>query len=262
MLFQTTKIIRACICVLLILTCFLTTGCLHAEAHREFPTESEQTTEPPAPVVDNRPRVALTYDDGPHNVRTKLIVDELDKYGYHATFFVVGNRVDGTAYNGGSAMVYAAEHGNEIGIHGYTHDVYYDECTDAEYEYEMTSTLQAIQSKIPGYEVRVMRPVGGWISSVRAAESPYAIIKWNIDTTDWNLAYPEEDSASIDTIVEKALENIADGDIILMHDIYNNTYEATVIILQRLNEMGFNVVTVSELLGDGLCSGIIYNKKP
>ncbi|MBO7249798.1 MAG: polysaccharide deacetylase family protein, partial [Clostridia bacterium] len=39
-------------------------------------------------------RVALTFDDGPHNVRTKAIVDELAKYGAHATFFVVGNRID------------------------------------------------------------------------------------------------------------------------------------------------------------------------
>ena len=43
-------------------------------------------------------RVAITFDDGPHNVYTKKIVDELTKYGAHSTFFVVGNRVDGTDY--------------------------------------------------------------------------------------------------------------------------------------------------------------------
>ena len=143
MFFYKSKITRTCTCALLILTCFLMAGCLHAEAHREFPEET--TPEPSAPMVDNRPRVALTYDDGPHEKyldtpsRTKLIVDELDKYGYHATFFVVGNRVDGTAYNGGAAMVYAAKHGNEIGIHGYTHaeGLYYDNCSDEEYKYEI-----------------------------------------------------------------------------------------------------------------------------
>lgn len=263
MIFYQSKTARIFISILLICTCFLMAGCLRAEAHRELPVESsDQTTEPPAPEVDDRPRVALTFDDGPHNIRTKLIVDELDKYGYHATFFVVGNRVDGTAYNGGSAMVYAAEHGNEIGIHGYTHNVYYDECSDAEYECEITSTLHAIQSKIPEYEVQVMRPIGGGISSERAAESPYAVVKWNVDTLDWNLAYPEKDAEGINTIVENALANIEDGDIILMHDIYNNTYEATVIILKRLDEMGYNVVTVSELLGDDLYPGEIYTKAP
>ena len=51
-------------------------------------------------------RVAITFDDGPHNVFTQAIVDELDKYGFHATFFVVGNRVDGSEYGGGKTIPY------------------------------------------------------------------------------------------------------------------------------------------------------------
>ena len=47
-----------------------------------------------------------------------------------------------------------------------------------------------------------------------------------------------------------------------MHDIYKNTYEATVMMLQRLNEMGFNVVTVSERLGDNLQPGVLYERAP
>ena len=268
MFFDKLKFKRACKCALLILACFLMTGCLHAEAHREFSPETTETTTPSSPVVDNRPRVALTFDDGPHEKyletpsRTKLIVDELDKYGYHATFFVVGNRVDGTNYIDGDATVYAAEHGNEIGIHGYTHDVYYDKCSDEEYEREIRKTLQAIQEKIPNYEVRLMRPVGGRISNDRIAESPYAIISWSVDTLDWDLDEPYGDAESINRIVENALKNIKDGDIVLMHDIHNNTYEATVIILKRLHEMGFNVVTVSELLGDNLQPGVLYEKAP
>ena len=86
------KISKVLICILLAIACLPIAGCLRAEAHREFPSE-EETTEESKPV-DTRPRVALTYDDGPHEKymdtpsRTKLIVDELDKYGYHATFFV------------------------------------------------------------------------------------------------------------------------------------------------------------------------------
>mgnify|MGYP003309543055 CR=1 FL=1 len=268
MFFQKFRVAKIFICVLLAIACLPIAGCLHAEAHREFPTE-EETTEENKPV-DTRPRVALTFDDGPHEKyqetpsRTKLIVDELDKYGYHATFFVVGNRVDGTKYPGGAAMVYAAEHGNEIGIHGYTHakGLYYDNCSDEKYEEEMRKTLEAIQEKLPDYEVRLMRPVGGRITNARIEESPYAIIKWNVDTLDWELDEPYGDAEAIETIANNALKNVKDGDIILMHDIYNNTYEATVIILQRLNEMGFNVVTVSELLGDNLQAGVLYEKAP
>ena len=260
MFFCKSNFYKTCICLLLALVCLLMTGCLRAESHREFPEESsEQTTEPQAPV-DTRPRVALTYDDGPSSITTKPIVDELNKYGYHATFFVVGNRVDYTPGedNGADAMVYAYENGNEIGIHGYTHQANYASCSADTYQYEIYQTLQAIQAKIPGYEVRVMRPVGGSISGVRVQESEFAVVNWNVDTLDWTLRSPAGDAATIEEIVNNALKDIDDGDIILMHDIYNNTYEATVILLARLNEMGYNVVTVSELLGDDLQPGVKY----
>ena len=259
MLFQKPKFKKMMACALLVAICLSMASCLRAEAHREFPSETEPTT-PTPPAVDTRPRVALTYDDGPSSITTRPIVDELNKYGYHATFFVVGNRVDYTPGqdNGAAAMVYAYENGNEIGIHGYTHQPDYATCSGETYQYEMTMTLKAIQARIPGYEVRLMRPVGGSISSTRVAESPYSVINWNVDTLDWTLRSPAGDAESIEEIVNNALKDLEDGDIILMHDIYNNTYEATVILLARLNEMGFNVVTVSELIGDELCPGVKY----
>ena len=262
MFFQKFKIAKIFICALLVLACLPIAGCLHAEAHREFPSE-EETTEENKPV-DTRPRVALTYDDGPSSITTKPIVDELNKYGYHATFFVVGNRVDYTTGqdNGAAAMVYAYENGNEIGIHGYTHQADYASCSDDIYEYEIYQTLNAIQARIPGYEVRLMRAVGGSISNERIVSNEFAVIDWSIDTLDWTLRTPAGDAESIEKIVNNALDGIEDGDIILMHDIYNNTYEATVILLARLNEMGYNVVTVSELLGNDWCPGVLYTKLP
>ncbi len=254
-------------CMALLLTVLGVSGCSVEGSRGDYTLASDTTTNPPEAETQppsDRPRVALTFDDGPHNVRTKLIVDELNKYGYHATFFVVGNRVDGTEYNGGSAMVYAAEHGNEIGIHGYTHEmsVKYSSCSNERYAYEISNTLSAIRQKLPDYEVRLMRPIGGAISPERVEQSPYSVINWNIDTLDYTFRSPEGDEEQIDTIVTNALQDVSDGDIILMHDIYNNTYEATVIILQRLHEMGFDVVTVSELLGDTARPGTKYTHGP
>ena len=216
-------------------------------------------------VVDPRPKIAITFDDGPHNVRTAQIVDELDKYGYHATFFVVGNRVDGTEYNGSKAVKYAAEHGNEIGIHGYTHSTskYYDVCTDAEYQYEISSTYRAITSVVPNASVRLMRPVGGRITAERIAGSPYSVIMWDIDSEDWKYWHrdtEEEAAANINQIVENVMSQVHEGGIILMHDIRENTVEATKIILEQLHEAGYNVVSVSELLGDTMEAGKSYRQ--
>jgi peptidoglycan-N-acetylglucosamine deacetylase len=38
------------------------------------------------------PVVALTFDDGPHQRETPLLLDILEKHGVRATFFIVGTR--------------------------------------------------------------------------------------------------------------------------------------------------------------------------
>ena len=204
-------------------------------------------------------RVALTFDDGPHVERTPKIVDELAKYGYNATFFVVGNRVDGTEYNGGAAMKYAVSKGNEIGIHAYTHDLYFDTCTSAEYKSEISKTESAIKSVVSGYKVKLMRPVGVRITDAQVSASNYSVIMWGVDSEDWK--YRSDDNG-VDTIVNNVMSQVKDGSIILMHDIYENTYLATVKLLKRLHDEGYEVVTVSELIGNDIQAGTKYFRKP
>jgi len=255
--------------LLLFLALFLSLGgCTYHRTRPGLETESESQTVEDLPAgaetEDSTPkkRVAITFDDGPqlHNDLTKKYVDELDKYGFHATFFVVGNRV------GEDALSYMVEHGNEIGIHGYTHEVYYDTCSDELFEQEITQTVQAIRRSVPDYEPRLIRPVGGRISPERANASTYSIILWSVDSNDWNSDHryfkgisDEEATARVQRTVDDVMSSVADGDIILLHDIYESTYDATVIILKRLYEEGYEVVTVSELLGESLTPGIIYS---
>ena len=217
---------------------------------------------------NGKKKVALTYDDGPHNVYTKKIVDEMEKYGFNATFFVVGNRVDGSAYSGASALLYAYEKGNEIGVHGYTHEKYYDSCSDDVYAGELNNTEKAIKSKISSAKIKLMRPVGGKITEERIEESKYSVIMWSVDSEDWRYKYTpysdytdEEKAERVDTIVNNVMNNVREGSIILMHDIYESTYDASVIILKRLYDEGYDVVSVSELLGNELSAGKKFSQK-
>ena len=104
-------------------------------AETETEAETDAVTEPietePAETEPKEPkkRVAITFDDGPafdnDSVQrlTYKIVDEFEKYGGTATFFVLGNRINATT---GKAIQYANEHGFEFGIHAYTHEIYFD----------------------------------------------------------------------------------------------------------------------------------------
>lgn len=214
---------------------------------------SSQNGDVPASTTSKK-RVAITFDDGPHNVRTRAIVDELAKYGFHGTFFVVGNRVDGTEMNCEATVRYIIDNGNEVGIHGYTHRVYYNSCSDKEYESELASTKKAITDAVSGYNVSLMRPIGGAISNTRAAECDYSIVLWDVDSLDYEYRYSDsnaEDAAQKrDTIVNNVMSTVQDGSIILMHDIYQSTVDAVAVILKQLYEEGYEVVTVSQLVGN------------
>lgn len=231
-------------------------------------TESESETEAQTEPAEPKKRVAITYDDGPafdnDTVQrlTYKLADEFAKYGGAATFFVVGNRVNSTT---GKAMQYAHSLGCEYAIHAYTHSIYFDECPEADYLEELRLTKEAIQKYIDA-DVTLLRAPGGYITKERAVLAGYPIINWSIDTEDWrhkSRADEETIEANINAIVENALRGVEDGDIILMHEIYQNTYEATCIILERLHEMGFEFVTVTELLGkENIVAGKTYYNAP
>ena len=209
----------------------------------------------------NKKRVAITYDDGPHNVYTIKIVDELKKYGFNATFFVVGVRLDGTEYNGTKGLKYAYDKGNEIAIHGYTHkmndDYFYDTCSDATFERELSKTKNAILARLPNAKVNLMRPVGGKIIDERVSSCGYAVIQWSVDSEDW--VYKNDEKSGVNTIVNNVMSQVKNGSIILMHDLYENTYLATKEILKQLDAQGYEVVTVSELL-ENPRAGVEYFK--
>ncbi len=259
------------ITIILILSLTLVCGCTYSD-ERPFKDYDDSTVlqSSEIQVLGGKPhkkQVALTFDDGPHPQRTRQIVDELAQYGFHATFFVVGNRVDGTQMNCQETLAYTLEQGNEIGIHGYTHTVYYNTCTNTEYFSEIDKTVAAVQDVASDYQILHMRPVGGYITNSRIAESPYSIIKWNVDSEDWKNTYRKGDSdevcaQKINAIVENVMTNVSDGSIILMHDIYESTYDAVKIILKRLYDEGYEVVTVTELLGEKRQTGVEYYKKP
>ena len=71
---------------------------------------------------------------------------------------------------------------------------------------------------------------------------------WSVDSNDWR--YKNSGEEGVETIVNNVMSQVKNGSIILMHDLYENTYLATKEILKQLNAQGYEVVTVSELLGN------------
>lgn len=231
---------------------------------------STPETDPPATQdpVQKTKRIALTFDDGPaydnDNFQrlTYKLVDKLAENGGKATFFLVGNRINQTT---GQAIAYASEHGNEIGIHAYTHDYNFSKCDYSIFINELEDTKAEIE-KYSQKEVTLFRPPYGSITGSRASNCGYPIIMWNVDSEDWRYKSRSDETTAeknIQTIVDNILSQVSDGDIILMHEIYQNSYEAACIVIDTLTAQGYEFVTVTELLGESnLKAGETYYCAP
>ena len=198
-------------------------------------------------VDGNLPMVALTYDDGPSQY-TQTIVELLDEYDAVATFFVVGNRVDWYP----EALAYAYSIGCQMGNHTYDHS-YLNNMSASQVANTLGLTDEALIEAV-GVPSSVLRPPGGLVDDSLKVETSLPIILWSVDTRDW-------ETKDTESTINHVLNDVEDGSIVLMHDIYESTMIATETILPELQNMGYQLVTVQEmglLRRGGLKSGTVY----
>ncbi|MBQ8724833.1 MAG: polysaccharide deacetylase family protein [Oscillospiraceae bacterium] len=204
-------------------------------------TVTQTTPDPAAPFIDydadidpEKPMICLTFDDGPSE-QTSLILDCLEEYDSHATFFVVGSNIN--EYNG-QIMKRAVELGCEIGNHTYNHQNLAQADTEL-----MDSEIQKTDDLVFQYTGRYtywLRPPYGAFDDLSRTHIKKPQAYWSIDTLDWS-------TRSSHSTVSTILSMVEDGDIILMHDLYKETTEAALDVIPELVNRGYQLVTVSEL---------------
>ena len=197
-------------------------------------TEEEATAKDCEYTRTGKPAVALTFDDGPRAGSTDQILDVLEKYNAHATFFIVGENVSQDP----DALKREVELGCELGTHTWSHE---DLTTLSEkaFNKQINKSVKAIE-EASGGKVTVIRPPYGAINSDVKSMLDLPIILWSLDTLDWSTRDAE---ATLQTVQE----NVRGGDIILMHDIHQETADAVEPVVSWLIENGYELLTVSEL---------------
>ena len=189
-------------------------------------------------------RIALTFDDGPHPRYTPLILDILAEFEVQATFFAVGSNVE--AYP--ELVKRIAAEGHELGNHTYHHN-HVSKMSMEELTKDINRCNDAIE-KITGERPRYFRPPEGVCSkSVQeiCGATNTTIVMWSVDTRDWA-------HTPIGEIFQNVRRNTKNGSIILMHDFIGKnspTPEALRQIIPMLLELGYEFVTVSQLLEGG-----------
>lgn len=203
-------------------------------------------------IDPNRPMVALTYDDGPSPTVTPRILKCLQDNGGRATFFMVGQKV----IKSPDVLKQMVAQGCEVANHTFDHTLM-TKVSPTDLANQLVATNQAV-SDACGISPVLMRPCGGAKTdagmNIAGAISMPAIL-WSVDTLDWKT---RDASQTIQTV----LENVKDGDIILMHDLYDATGDASETIIPELVSRGFQLVTVSELASyrGGMIPGKSYSQ--
>jgi polysaccharide deacetylase family sporulation protein PdaB len=183
-------------------------------------------------------KIAITIDAAWGDEFTLDILNTLDKYNVKATFFLVGFWVDKYPHQ----VEEIFKRGHEIGNHSTTHP-HMTQLSREKIAEELSITDKKI-TEITNVKPRVFRaPFGDYndllIQTARDLE--YNTIQWDIDSLDWK-------ELGVEPVIDRVVKNAADGSIILFHNNAKYIKEYLPVIIQTLQEKGFKMVTVSELI--------------
>lgn len=188
-------------------------------------------------IIDpTKPMVALTYDDGPNPINTNRILDALEKHNVVATFFDIGSLIDRYP----EVVQRQVALGCEIGNHSYNH-ADYGKLSASQIKADYAKTDQAYISAV-GFAPTLFRPPYGSTNSTVQASVSAPVILWSIDTLDWK----SRNTDSIMNIIYK--QSNFNGQVILMHGIYESTARATEIMIPYLLGKGYQLVTTTDLI--------------
>ncbi len=202
-----------------------------------------------APGGGNPKYIALTFDDGPRRSTTTRLLDALAERGVKATFFLIGSQVEDNR----DLVRRMDQEGHQIGIHTYDH-VLLTGLNRADFSAQVDKS-RALLKETLGHNDFLLRPPYGILDESVKRWAGCPIILWSIDPEDWkDRNTPRE--------TEHILSNARDGAIILMHDIFPESVDAAIQVVDALHREGYLFCTVDELFdlrGIPLEPGAVYS---
>ena len=209
--------------------------------------QAAQPADAPAQLPQQK-LIALTFDDGPRRSTTTRLLDGLAERGVKATFFLIGCQIADNE----DVVERMDREGHQIGIHTFDH-VQLTALNQTDFDAQV-GTTRALLEDLLGHNGFLLRPpFGKWDEGVKNyAGCP--IILWSIDPEDW-------DDKDTDRVVKEVVSQARDGSIILLHDIYPESVDAALEIVDQLHAQGYYFCTIDQLFaarGLPLKDGEVY----
>lgn len=209
--------------------------------------QSNNTTKIVREVVVANGIIYLTFDDGPSDEVTPLVLKTLADEHVKGTFFVTG-------YGSDKTLKQVHDAGQTIGLHTYSHDyakVY--QSTDAYYQ-DLKQISDRVK-RVTGEESKLVRFPGGSSNTISANYTPgimsalvdsvqqagYQYFDWNISSGDG----AEQDSPDIPYNNVTTTLMPGEENIVLMHDTKKNSADALKRIIDFGKEHGYGFKTLT-----------------
>lgn len=213
----------------LILAVLFAAGCIYkTDRTRTVDTKN-------ADIIEEKKKVALTFDDGPSLECTEYLLEGLAEREVKATFFLIGKKAEEYP----KLVRKIREGGHVIGNHSYSHvNLGILSCEEACQQIQKTNqVIEEAAGVIPQY---IRSPFGSTQENLDCKMDMIEVL-WDVDPRDWEIQNTAQ-------IVNKVVTKVQENDIILLHDGYEESIAATFEIIDTLKEEGYEFVTVDELI--------------
>jgi peptidoglycan/xylan/chitin deacetylase (PgdA/CDA1 family) len=192
-------------------------------------------------MTGKRPRVTLTFDNGPTPGVTAGVLDVLRERAVLATFFVVGERL--RSADGRAIAAAATDDGHWLGNHTLTHSVELGRVSDQAVARREIDEAQDALGELASPD-KLFRPWGrGQLGPTLLSEPAvghlcregYTCVLWNSVPRDW--AEPVD-------WVETCLQDVStrDWSLVVLHDLDTGAMRRLPEFLDRAREKGFELV--------------------
>ncbi len=212
-------------------------SCINLKSGKYVPEGQSAATASEENLEKEGPKVAITFDDGPHAGTTEELLDGLKERNVKASFFLIGSEIEGEE----SVVKRMKQDGHLIGNHTWSH-VQLTTLSDDAASQELFATNEEI-ALVTGEAPDFMRPPFGTISRNVEKRTELIPVLWSVDSLDWT-------TSNSDEIVNRVVTKVKDGDIILLHDCYKSSVDAALRIIDLLTAEGYEFVTADELITD------------
>lgn len=197
----------------------------------------------------NNKTIYLTLDDGPSS-HTEQFLDILKKYHSYATFFVVGDMIEGRE----DIIRRIADEGHSIGVHAFQHEydiIYRSTNTFWDDNLRARNLIKQITGKAP----KIMRFPGGSSNTVSRHYCYKIMTKLAEQTKSYGYVYYDWNIHPYDTSVDNhKVQELYD---MLMDGIHSD-FKTPIILMHDMERLKNNSLIIEKMLDTAISEGYVF----